>query len=125
MNHTINARVHRLPFCPECFAKRCDPCLEHGRVRAPHRVRQLVADGLVVVKRSRRWRALLGLALVVACGDNAVDVAPDALPLCSSILEVCGDVASQSRVCVATGECYCDPDAKGPAPRVRCALEVP
>lgn len=122
-----------MPFCPECFAKRSTPCLEHGRVRAPHRVRQLVADGLVVVKRSRRWRTLFGLLLfaLVACGDNEAPSSPDAMevpdvfvtPTCGSILEACGVPANQTKVCVFTGECYCDPDGRGPEEPIACVLE--
>jgi hypothetical protein len=60
MNNALSAKLHKLPFCPECFAKRSAPCMNpNGSTRAPHRVRELVADGLVVVKRSRRWDAIV------------------------------------------------------------------
>lgn len=58
MNNAVNARVHKLPFCPECFAKRLKPCTNpNGTTRDPHNVRELVALGLVTVKRSKRWPA--------------------------------------------------------------------
>jgi hypothetical protein len=59
MNNKISARLHKLPFCPECLAARLQPCTNpNGTTRAPHRVRELVKEGLVVVKRSRRWAAM-------------------------------------------------------------------
>lgn len=65
MNHVVNARVHKLPFCPECFSARCKPCTnQNGTNRAPHRVRLLVVDGLVVVKRSRKWPVIIASAVL-------------------------------------------------------------
>ncbi len=59
MNYVVSAKTHKLPFCPECFAKRAAPCTNpNGTNRAPHRVRELVVQGLVVVKRSRKWKAI-------------------------------------------------------------------
>ena len=59
MNNAISARIHKLPFCPECFAARLKPCTNaNGTTRVPHRVREFVVDGLVVVKRSKRWAAM-------------------------------------------------------------------
>lgn len=66
MNNALNARVHKLPFCPECLAKRLKPCVNpNGTTRAPHRVRQFVVDGLVIVKRSKRWAAFKNNDLLV------------------------------------------------------------
>lgn len=60
INHELNARIHRLPFCPECLAKKRTACTNpNGTRREPHRVRLLVVEGIVVVKRSRRWASMV------------------------------------------------------------------
>lgn len=60
MNHKLSAKLHKLPFCPECFARRLRACVNpNGTTRAPHRVRQLIVDGLVTVRRSRKWKVLI------------------------------------------------------------------
>lgn len=62
MNNKLSAKLHRLPFCPECFAPRLEACVHpNGSTRAPHRVRELVAQGLVVVRRSRKWAPMIAL----------------------------------------------------------------
>jgi hypothetical protein len=59
MNNAFSAKLHKLPFCPECLAKRLAPCTNpNGTTRSPHRVRGLIVDGLIVVKRSRKWAAI-------------------------------------------------------------------
>lgn len=53
MNHALNAKLHRLPECPECDALALLPCTEHNRPREPHRVRLRIAAGdLFIVSRT-------------------------------------------------------------------------
>jgi hypothetical protein len=53
MNHTLNAKIHRYAWCPECDAEESKPCTSPGGfVREPHRVRlRLAAGEIVLLKR--------------------------------------------------------------------------
>jgi hypothetical protein len=74
MNHKLSAKIHKLPFCPECLVPRLAACVNpNGTTRAPHRVRELVVAGLVVVKRSRRWWAMRKLEQATAARSELVD----------------------------------------------------
>jgi hypothetical protein len=61
-----------MPPCPECNALRACACrTEAGNVREPHRARQQVIDGSIVVvrvedaRRRKKLRALLQLAATI------------------------------------------------------------
>lgn len=52
MNHRLNARVNRLPECPECKALALAPCtttIGGSVVREPHNIRLQVARGEVAI----------------------------------------------------------------------------
>lgn len=68
-------------------------------------------------------RSMILTFALVGCVDtsSAPDaISPDAAayPTCASL--GCPSVSQTDRVCATTGECYCDQDGRGPAPKVRC-----
>lgn len=72
MNHRFNARLAKLPACPECNAFELCPCVtSSGSVRAPHRVRERMAAGEIfviserVAKRARLLRRLRDLVIAI------------------------------------------------------------
>jgi hypothetical protein len=70
MNHRVNAIVHALPACPECFAPSLYPCADMRGVCEPHRIRLRVKRGEVfviertVAKAKRKLRVLEALTSV-------------------------------------------------------------
>lgn len=78
-NHTLNARLHKLPACPECGAAPSTPCAdERGRLREPHNVRQKMADGELVVRPKKKKaptakRVADVRKTLMRAVDNAVD----------------------------------------------------
>ncbi len=84
MNHRFNAKLHKLPWCPECDAKPSEPCSTVGHknsVREPHVVRELIVSGeLFVIKRE--VAAKRGL-LRILTRLSAVAVAVVALAACA------------------------------------------
>jgi len=57
-NHLLNARVRKLPECPECEAAFCAPCTtSSGQHREPHRSRERIAFGDLIVVRTEDARA--------------------------------------------------------------------
>ncbi len=72
MNHVVNARIRKLPECPECSAPKLSPCLtESGVLREPHRVRERIVAGEIVVltvqdaRAAKRIRALRELVAAI------------------------------------------------------------
>lgn len=58
MNHQFNARLHKLPPCPECNAFESCACTNpNGFVRGPHAVRIKIKEGDLVVVRTQDARA--------------------------------------------------------------------
>lgn len=54
MNHRLNAKLHRLPQCPECGAPASEPCVtDAGAVRSPHNIRVKLAVGEVTIKQRK------------------------------------------------------------------------
>lgn len=73
MNHTLNAKLHNLPPCPECEAAAGKPCVYSDTLRMtrePHRSRERIAHGELLyddrlVRDARRVRAVRELAAVI------------------------------------------------------------
>lgn len=72
MNHALNARLHKLPVCPECGAAESRPCHVDGSStsREPHRSRLRIAEGELlyderVARAARRVRSVRELAAVL------------------------------------------------------------
>jgi hypothetical protein len=60
VNHRVNARLHKLPPCPECNAFESNPCVTAtGMVRGPHRIRERIADGDVVLVTARQAASII------------------------------------------------------------------
>lgn len=73
-NHNFNARLHKLPSCPECGAAPNTACVVipgGSQWREPHNIRQRVAAGDAVVidanaaRAARKLRAVRELAAVI------------------------------------------------------------
>lgn len=67
MNHIVNAKINKLPECPECGAAALVPCVTFrggGQVREPHHVREQLARGeLFVISAGAARKAHLVRAL--------------------------------------------------------------
>jgi hypothetical protein len=74
----------------------------------------------------RMKTTIMALAFVSACGDNApqsIDApAVDPYPSCESLRPTCAAPQNLSRICVETGECYCDVGTKAAPMPTRCSL---
>jgi len=76
VNHRLNARLHKLPRCLECNAVESCPCLtERGVVRAPHRVRELVASGQLLAATREDARRVGALRAFARLADKIARVA--------------------------------------------------
>lgn len=76
MNHKVNARVRKLPPCPECDARRSEPCVTESKaMREPHRSREKVVSGellVVAVSDARAAHKLRAIRELVAAINGAV-----------------------------------------------------
>lgn len=74
MNHVMNAKLNKLPACPECGVDALKPCVTFrggSQVREPHHVREQVARGEVFVisedaaRKAHQLRAIRELAATI------------------------------------------------------------
>lgn len=80
-NLHLNAKLHKLPQCPECSAPASEPCVgERGQLRDPHNIRARLAAGEVVIKERKAKkpprqleRAQAARESLMRAVDNAVD----------------------------------------------------
>lgn len=78
MNHRLNAELRKLPPCPECDARRREPCTTEGKIkttREPHRSREKVVSGellVVAVSDARAARKLRAIRELVAAINGTV-----------------------------------------------------